>query len=194
MGDKQLVLFIDSGDTLVDEGTQVWGEDDIVLETGLIEGAEAALKVIHERGYLIALVADGRDISFENVYLRQYGLRHCFDAWIVSETLGVSKPAAEMFQGAMDALNLGPADKGRVVMVGNNLSRDVRGANLFGITSIWIDWSPRYPREGRDGNEVPDYTIHSPAELPPLLEKLDAALKRGESIKPAPSSGRSPRG
>jgi putative hydrolase of the HAD superfamily len=68
-------------------------------------------------------------------------------------------------------------------MAGNNLQRDIRGANLFGIVSVWIDWSPRYPRESRDEYEAPDYTIHSPAELPPLLEKLEETLKRGESLK-----------
>ena len=184
-GDKKLVLFIDSGDTLVDEGSQVWDphERELVLETGLIEGAEASLRLVHQQGYKIALVADGRDRSFENVYTRQYGLRDCFDAWIVSENIGLSKPAPEMFQAAMDALKLGAEDKGRIVMVGNNLSRDILGANQFGIVSIWIDWTTRYPKEPRNKDEIPDYTIHFPMELPPLLGKLEAALQRGESIK-----------
>ena len=181
---KNLILFIDSGDTLVDEAAQIWGEDDTVLEAGLIEGAEAVLRRIHEQGYTISLVADGKNLSFENVYTRQYKLRSCFDAWIVSETMGYRKPDPEMFQGAMDALSLLPEDKHRIVMVGNNLGRDVLGANCFGIVSVWIDWSKRYQREPQSPNEVPDYTIHFPADLPPLLEKLEALLLKGESIKP----------
>jgi len=175
---KKLVLFIDSGDTLVDEGAQVWAPDDrgLVLRTGLIGGAEAAIRLIHERGYIISLVADGRVESFENVYSRQYNLRPCFDAWIVSETVGEQKPARGMFQAAMDALGLCEADKGRIVMAGNNLSRDILGANLFGIRSIWIDWTPRYPKEPANENEVPHYVIHTPSELPPLLDKLEEAL------------------
>jgi len=178
MRTKGLVLFIDSGDTLVDESKQVWAPDqkEVVLEAGLIEGAEEALRLIKKQGYLVSLVADGRDISFQNVYTRQYGLRSCFDAWIVSETIGVSKPAAQMFQAAMDALGLGPADKSGIIMVGNNLGRDVLGANLFGITSVWIDWSPRYRLKPENKDEIPDYIIHTPSELPPLMEELELKL------------------
>ena len=187
---KKLVLFIDSGDTLVDESTQVWTSDDessddksLVLETGFIEGAEAAIRLIHERGYTISLVADGRERSFENVYSRQYNLRPCLDAWIVSETVGVQKPAPEMFQAAMDALHLDDRDKSRIIMVGNNLGRDILGANRFGIASVWIDWTTRYPKEPKSRDEVPDYTIHSPSELPALMEKLEAILEKGGFIK-----------
>jgi putative hydrolase of the HAD superfamily len=87
-----------------------------------------------------------------------------------------------MFQEAMDQLGLSDADKGRVVMVGNNLRRDIRGANLFGIASVWLDWTTRYPRESRDADEVPDYTIHVPAELPALLDGLEAALQQNLPI------------
>jgi putative hydrolase of the HAD superfamily len=178
---KKLVLFIDSGDTLVDEGAQVWDKG-IVVETGLIPGAAAALRLIRSRAYTIALVADGEEKSFDNVY-RQHGLEDCFDARAISGILGTQKPDPRMFQAAMDQLGLSEGDKGRIVMAGNNLQRDVRGANLFGIASVWIDWSPRYPRESRDRHEIPDYTIHTPAELPPLLEKLEEALGKGETLK-----------
>jgi putative hydrolase of the HAD superfamily len=182
MENKKLVLFIDSGDTLVDEGTQVWDAGGIVVETGLIPGAAEALRLIRSRAYTIALVADGEEKSFENVY-RQHRLEDCFDARAISGIVGAAKPDARMFQTAMDKLGLSERDKGRIVMVGNNLQRDVRGANLFGIASVWIDWSPRYPRESRDRCEIPDYTIHTPAELPPLLEKLEEALGKGETLK-----------
>lgn len=40
-------------------------------------------------------------------------------------------------------------------MVGNNLERDIVGANRFGITSVFIKWSPRYPMEPKNEEEVP---------------------------------------
>jgi putative hydrolase of the HAD superfamily len=180
-GGKRLVLFIDSGDTLVDEAAQVWDRG-VVTEAGLIPGAGEALRLIRARGYRIALVADGDKRSFDNVYRRRR-LEDCFDARAISSVVGAEKPDPRMFRAAADQLGLSEGDRGRIVMAGNNLSRDIRGANLFGIVSVWIDWSPRYPREGRDRYEVPDYTIHAPAELPPLLEELEAALARGESLK-----------
>jgi putative hydrolase of the HAD superfamily len=177
---KRLVLFVDSGDTLVDEAAQEW-EGGLVIRSGLIPGAAEALRLIHDRGHSIVLVADGEVKSMENVY-RQHGLEDCFDARIISEAVGKSKPDPAMFQAAMDALDLSGADKGRVIMVGNNLRRDIPGANRFGIVSVWIDWSPRYFREPRDRDEIPDYTIHNPGELPPLMERLEETLVRGGAI------------
>jgi putative hydrolase of the HAD superfamily len=175
-------LFIDSGDTLVDEGAQVW-DGGIVVETALIPGAAEALRLIHDRAYTIALVADGEKESFDNVY-RQHALEDCFSARAISGVVGTQKPDPRMFRTALEQLGLSEADKGRIVMVGNNLSRDIRGANLFGIASVLIDWSPRYPRESGDPDEIPDYVIHTPAELPPLLETLEEALARGEALSP----------
>jgi putative hydrolase of the HAD superfamily len=182
---KRLVLFIDSGDTLVDEAAQEWDQG-IVLRSGLIPGAAGALRRIRQQGHAIALVADAEVESMENVYRRQHKLDDCFDAWIISEKVGKSKPDPAMFQAAMDALGLSGADKGRIIMVGNNLRRDIPGANRFGIVSVWIDWSPRYFREPRDQDEIPDYTIRHPGELPPLMEQLEEVLCRGGAIqKPA---------
>lgn len=64
-------------------------------------------------------------------------------------------------------------------MVGNNLERDIVGANRFGITSVFIKWSPRYPMEPKNEEEVPDYIIRKPLELLDLVEKLEAELENG---------------
>jgi putative hydrolase of the HAD superfamily len=165
----------------VDEAAQEW-ERGIVLRSGLIPGAARALRRIRNQGHAIALVADGEVESMDNVY-RQHKLEDCFNARIISQAVGASKPDPAMFQAAMDALGLSETDKGRIVMVGNNLGRDITGANRFGIVSVWMDWSPRYPREPGDRDEIPDYTIHSPGELPDLIERLEEALVRGEPIK-----------
>ena len=143
---KKIIIFTDSGDTIIDEATQQLREDGIVTTADFIEDAGEVLQRMDEAGYTIALVADGEEESFQNVY-RENGLKHCFDAWVVSETVGQQKPAQIMFQTAMDQLGLTDADKPRIVMIGNNLKKDVAGANRFGITSIWLDWSPRYFHE-----------------------------------------------
>jgi len=78
-----------------------------------------------------------------------------------------------MFQAAMDALGLTDADKGRIIMVGNNLKRDILGANRFGIHSVLIDWAPRRSMIPETDEEVPEYTIHTPAELLPLVDRLE---------------------
>lgn len=174
---KKLILFIDSGDTIIDESTQQYLKEkpEIVQKAGFIEDAGRVVETLHLNGYPIVLVADGMEESFRNVY-RENGLRRCFDGWVVSETVGVEKPQHAMFQAAMDALRLSREDKGRIVMIGNNLKKDVAGANWFGIISIWLDWSPRYFHSFEQEDWIPDYTIKHPAQLPRLLKELEEEL------------------
>ena len=127
--DKNLIIFTDSGDTIIDEGTQVFDERGIVTEAGFIPGAGEVLRQLKEEGYRIALVADGEWDSFRNVY-KKNGLGYCFEEWIVSEVVGEQKPARSMFDTAMEKMKLTDSDKPFIVMIGNNLKTDVAGWEL----------------------------------------------------------------
>lgn len=170
--EKQLVIFIDSGDTLIDESSEIRNSHGIVVHAGLIEGAGEALESLYLQGYLIALVADGEEQSFTNIYTEN-GLGHCFHTRTISEIVGIQKPSERMFQDAMDKNGLTEADKRRIIMVGNNLRKDIAGANRFGITSVLLDWSPRYNMVPQCEEEKADYIIHHPLELLPLVERLE---------------------
>ena len=176
MKDKRLIIFTDSGDTIIDEGTQVYDDRGIVLEADFIPGAGEVLKQLHEEGFTIALVADGEWDSFQNVY-RKNGLGYCFDAWVVSEVAGLQKPAPIMFETAYEKLGLTEEDKKRIVMIGNNLKKDIAGANRQGLISVWLDWSPRYFHSVEEPDWQPDYTVKTPQELIPLLHELNAKLE-----------------
>ncbi len=172
---KRLIIFTDSGDTIIDEATQVRDERGIVLKADFIPGADAVLKQLHDEGFTIALVADGEWESFQNTY-KENGLGYCFDAWIVSEVVGKQKPEPIMFETAYEKLNLTEADKKRIVMIGNNLKKDVAGANRQGLISVWLDWSPRYFHTIEEDDWKPDYTVKTPVELIPLLHGLEEKL------------------
>ena len=173
---KKLIIFTDSGDTIIDEATQVYDARHIVQEAKFIPEADKVLRQLHEEGYTIALVADGEWDSFQNVY-RRTGLDDCFDAWVVSEVVGQQKPAAIMFETAYEKLGLTEADKRRIVMIGNNLKKDVAGANRQGLISVWLDWSPRYFHTVEEPDWQPDYTVHTPLELLELIHRLEAELE-----------------
>ena len=89
--ERKLIIFTDSGDTVIDEGSQVFDGRGIVTGAEFIPGAGQVLKSLHDEGYRIALVADGQWESFQNVY-RENGCGHCFEQWIVSEVVGHEKP------------------------------------------------------------------------------------------------------
>ncbi len=171
-GDRRLIIFWDSGDTIVEEVTEVRDERGHVVSAELHEGCEKLLRTLYAEGFRMALVADGEVASFENIY-RQHGLENVFEACAVSEALPERKPAAVMFQTAFDGLGLQQQDKARIVMIGNHLMRDIGGANRFGITSIFFDWTARYTKEPQNAEEIPDYTVHTAEELYGLLHRLD---------------------
>ena len=172
---KQLVVFIDCGDTIVDESTQIFADNGDVLSAKVIPGADKMLHDMKQKGYRIALVADGRTASFHNI-LGGLGLSHLFEAMIISEEVGTHKPYAPMFETALRAMNLTKTDVHRIVMIGNNLQRDVLGANRMGMISLLLSFSPRYIMRPRGAAEVPDYVAAMPDEIVPLLDQLEIQI------------------
>ena len=175
MQEKKLIIFIDSGDTIINEETEVRDEHDVVVKGDCIPGADRMLKTLHEQGYKIAIVADGMYQSFQNLFSRNH-IAESFDALVCSEVVGVTKPHPLMFYVAMKELGLDLDDVRRIVMVGNNLERDIRGANNMGIVSVQLNWSPRYSKTSSRKEDIPDYVIKNPMELVGLADKLNSLL------------------
>lgn len=167
-----LAICFDFGDTLVDEATEIKNSRQVTQYGDLIPGAAQMLRDLHGRGYRLAIVSDGPVGSVDNV-LRDQGLVDLFEACAISEELGVEKPDPRMFLHVLDRLGIARADYRRTIMVGNNLSRDVKGANGVGMISVFLDWSPRYPRVPVDAAEVPAHTIKVPLDLLSLVEHLE---------------------
>ena len=172
---KYPILFLDSGDTFVDESTQIYDENGTVIDAQLYDGSKEFLLKIKQEGYTIALVADGRHKSFENVY-KKYGLWDVFEQKIISEVVGEQKPNLLMFKTALKAFHLDSSDYSRIFMVGNNIRKDVLGANKMGFISIWMNWSPRYYQIPRDTKEIADYVVKTPQELYELIHEFSLKL------------------
>ena len=167
-----LAICLDSGDTLVDEATEVKDAHGVTQRAELIPGAYELVLALKQRGYPLALVADGPTGTFRNV-LPAHGLWDAFDAFAISGEVGVEKPDARMFRAALDQLGIAPAEYGRTLMLGNYLARDIKGANALGMISVWLDGAPRRPKIPVDASERPHYTIKQPLDLLPLLDELE---------------------
>ena len=165
-----MILFIDCGDTLCDESTEVrLVHGGVVQQASLFPGAAETLDRIRAMQVPICLVADGLEASFQVIL---QGLTDRFDGWVVSETVGAEKPSPLMFEAAMQAMDLQEEDKPKILMVGNNVRKDIAGANRFGITSVLADYSPRYDMTPHAPDEVPDYLLHDIRDLPDLILSL----------------------
>lgn len=174
MSGRLLAICLDCGDTLVDEATEIKGADDVALRGELIPGADELLRELARRGYRLALVADGPPATFSNL-LTQHGLYGYFEAFAISGQLGYAKPDPRIFVHALEQLGIRREDYGRALMLGNNLARDVKGANALGIVSVWLDWGPRRAKVPADESETPRYTMRQPLELLAVIDRLEEA-------------------
>ena len=176
MTGQKLIIFTDIGDTIIDEGTEVRKiPKGVVYHASCIPGAKETMISLYNSGHTIAMVADGLKESFYNT-MEENGLSHIFASMVISEEFGVEKPNPILFQTAMERLKLTEADKCRIIMVGNNVERDIVGAKRFGIRSVQLLWSDRHPFEPTCPDEEPDYIIHYPGELLELVAKLEREL------------------
>ena len=178
---RNAIIFLDSGDTLVDESTEVRIKGDVVDHAEFFTGIKEVLFQLKNAGFRVALVADGLVESFDNIY-RQHEMETYFEVRAISETVGVCKPAGEMFKTAMEKMNLEEADKKYIIMIGNNLERDIVGANRMGITSVLAGYSPRYRMKPENEEETPDYVVCDPSEIPALIEILDKQMENKKQL------------
>ncbi len=166
---KPIKLFcFDLGDTIMIEETEVKDHTWTTLRADIFPGMKEVLVYLKEQGFKLALVADTRPGTYVNV-LNQHGIFELFDAFAISEELGTAKPDPRMFQKVLEELQVFPEE---AVMCGNNLARDIAGANALGMTTVWFHWNDRYPTTPPNELAVPDYTVRSAEEFLKLVEEL----------------------
>ena len=123
----------------------------------LYDDAVPCLKRLRAAGLKIALVSNTNRSLSEVIGF--FGLEPYVDAAIASVEVGHFKPAPQIYQAALDALQVGA---GEAVMVGDNPADDVTGALEVGLAgAVLID------RKGVW--DYPPPTIRSLTELPALL-------------------------
>jgi FMN phosphatase YigB (HAD superfamily) len=170
-----IALLFDLGDTLMVEDSEVKDAGGTTLRADVIPGMAEALRRFKAQGYGLALVADSRPNTPANV-LQQHGLYHLFDCLAISQVVGVEKPDPRIFQAALEALGIPESDYGRVAMVGNNLERDVVGANRLGLISVLFHWNDRRRSQPLTAEEEPRYRVSSAQDLISLVDTLNGGI------------------
>lgn len=177
-------ILFDLGDCIMREATEE-KIDGVTRRAELVSGMADLLRSLRHDGHRLGLVADTRPGTYKNV-LRQHGLYDLFATFAISDELGAEKPDRRLFRHALDTLAIPENDWGRVAMVGNNLARDVRGANALGLISIWLVWNPDYPTVPAGPEETPAYQVSTAAELGRLLAALDGEIDAASYRHPRP--------
>lgn len=110
------------------------------LGEAVVRGArllDDAAEVIEElaQSYRLGLVSNYPHAPVIAATLERFGLLRHFGVIVVSSDTGWLKPHAGCYQPAIEAL---PAPPGKTMMVGDDLTNDVKGAKALGLHTAWI--------------------------------------------------------
>jgi YjjG family noncanonical pyrimidine nucleotidase len=100
----------------------------------LITGAVELLRKFH--GKLKIAIVSNNLLDEQIGKLKHLGIDKFFDAIVVSEEVGVTKPDPLIFQTALDRISCAANE---VIMVGDKWNVDIIGATNLGIKSIWLN-------------------------------------------------------
>jgi len=125
------------------------------------------LNSLKSSSFLLGILTDANFIQAKN------RLEHCkldkyFDSIVSFDDTSLFKPAKEPFLKILKKLNLKAEE---VAMVGDNLSRDIKGAKNLKIITFFAKWG-FWSDYGNDGTE-PDFVLEHPMDLVKILNKIN---------------------
>jgi len=88
-----------------------------------------------QKKYRLALISDAQS-CYALPEIQAVGLENYFESIVISSLHGFRKPDARLFQQTLDDMKLEPAE---VIWVGNDMFRDIYGAQALGIKNIFVD-------------------------------------------------------
>jgi putative hydrolase of the HAD superfamily len=123
----------------------------------LYPGVEDTIRQLQPK-YRLAIISDGQS-AYAVPELNAVGLAAYFDPIIVSGDIGYRKPDDRLFITALSAMKMTSAE---VLFVGNDMYRDVHGAQKLGIKTVFF--KSNQGNQEKEGVK-PDYIIYSFPEL-----------------------------
>lgn len=125
---------------------------------------QLVLMELIKKGIKLVVLSDAPRLQ---AWLRlcQLNLQHVFDFVITFEDTNKKKPAPEPFKLALQKLQLEP---GQVIMVGDWAERDIYGAKLLKMKTVFARYGDRFGTE----NSRADYEIDDIIQLLDILERL----------------------
>jgi putative hydrolase of the HAD superfamily len=130
----------------------------------------ALLESLRSRGLRLGLVSNAFDPGWLlHRDLEQMGIAERIDHAVFSSEVGKRKPHPEIFERALEALEVAP---GEALFVGDRLYEDIRGAAEVGMTTVQAVWfrADEHPEGGE-----PDYQAFTQMDVLNIAERLLAA-------------------
>ncbi|HEX9987897.1 MAG TPA: HAD family hydrolase [Chloroflexia bacterium] len=161
-------------------------ENECLPEVEMVEGADVALRQLHNAGCLLGVVSSAGYPLFVEMALEKLGLRTYFNEVVTSAGEGIYKSDPEIFRRAVSRLGARPSD---AVHIGDHAVYDVRTAKAAGLSAIWFvaearntarlhgtEWSTV-----AEAGEEADAVVESMAELYDAISALYMNMGRPTS-------------
>lgn len=129
--------------------------------------ARATLKSLAQQGNRLGLLSNATDDLFVQRLVNRLNLRPWLSPTFSSAGLGLRKPKREPFDLIISRWNLSPES---VVVVGDTLNADIRGAHNSGMRGILVTADEAPWNDEHRETVIPDGTIAALGELPGLIE------------------------
>ncbi len=138
----------------------------LVRESTCMNGARSLLAALRGKVGTVLLTNGFADV--QRARLQRLNLERTFDHVLISEDVGVAKPARAIFDLAFE--RMGTSSKDEVLIVGDSLSSDIRGGIDYGIDTCWFN--PQH--EANPVNVCPTYEMSHLKELLPILRAQES--------------------
>jgi HAD superfamily hydrolase (TIGR01662 family) len=135
----------------------------VTRQITVIPYAPEILQKLKNGGQKIGLVSNTIfPEKFHREEMNRFGLLKYFEFTIFSSTVGIRKPAREIFELALKKAGV---DSTEAIFVGDRYDADIAGAKRAGMVTVW---KHREQRENPDNIE-PDYSIMNLDELGTII-------------------------
>ncbi len=138
-------------------------------------GIKRVIRQIRKRGIKTGIVTDAPRLKAW-IRLVEIGLHDDFDVVVTFDDTGKIKPDPEPFLKALRKLKVKPEDS---MFVGDNIERDIVGANRLGMVSVFAKYGEVmfFPRRRTRGDfnkkeARPDFVVKKPKEILSLVKSL----------------------
>ena len=129
--------------------------------------AKATLKRLSQQGCRLGLLSNATDDALIQRLVNRLELRPWLSPVFASANLGCRKPLPEPFDLVLSRWNL-PATS--VLMVGDTLNSDILGAHNTGMPGVLITADEAQSNHEHRETIIPDATINTLSDLPPLID------------------------
>ena len=124
----------------------------------LIDGALELCRDLTARGKKIYIVTNGLAFT-QTARLAGSAIKDYVSGIFISELIGFQKPHVAFFEHVLEYICFDgkPVDKNRILVVGDSLSADIKGADNMGFDSCWVNIKKTL---NNMGDAMPTYEVN----------------------------------